>query len=319
MSERNRPSRARRSRPFLGLIGALLVVIAAACGSADGATDASTEQASAATDAPATSDAGATTTEAPTSTAPPTTAPPTTEAPTTTEAPSTTAPTTAPPTTEAPPPLRTPTPEQPLRTLILGDSTAYEVGNALVRSNTDGLLATEVLFKTSSGVTRPDFFDWPFYLRWVVDENPPELMLLSLGANDAQPIVGPDGVYYQVHDEGWTTEYHRRVDEISRYIAERGVPLYWIGQPYAKSEGYSAGMDVINNVYEQVADEVDGVEFIDIWPALSGPDGEYLKTIEGPDGQPVEIRASDDIHLTEAGGDLAAALVWDVLRSDWGE
>jgi hypothetical protein len=303
VSERTSPVPSARHRLLAGLLTFLVVCVATACGSTEAAGP-----------SPST---GAPTTAPATTTTPPTTAPPTTAAPTTVAP--TTPPTTAPPTTEAPPPLRTPTPEQPLRTLILGDSTAYEVGNALVRSNTDGLLATEVLFKTSSGVTRPDFFDWPFYLRWVVDENPPELMLLSLGANDAQPIVGPDGTYHQVHDEGWTTEYHRRVDEISRYIAERGVPLYWIGQPYAKSEGYSAGMDVINNVYEQVADEVDGVEFIDIWPALSGPDGEYLKTVDGPDGQPIEIRASDDIHLTEAGGDLAAALVWDVLRADWGE
>jgi uncharacterized protein len=256
----------------------------------------------------------ATTTRAPSSTTTSSTTT-TTEATTTTLPTTTVAPTT---TTTTPPLLRAPSAEAPLDTLILGDSTAYEVGNALLRANTDGLFAAVVLFKTSSGLARPDFFDWAYYLDWVLDHRAaPELMILSLGANDGQDLHAPDGTIHLLPDDGWRAEYLRRVDEVSRRITEAGTTLYWVGQPLALDRQYSQAMGIINGVYEEVAARYDKVVFVDIWTVLSGPDGEYRRTIEGPDGKPLEIRAEDDIHLTEAGGDIAAALVLERLRAGW--
>jgi hypothetical protein len=280
------------SRRIASALVAALLVTVAACASSSG------------------EEAGPTTTAEPTTTS-------TTEATTTTTAPTTT--TTAPTTTTTTPPLlRAPTAEQPLVTLIVGDSTAYEVGNAVLRTNTDGLLASQVLFKTSSGLARPDFFDWPFYLRWIVENNPPELMLLSLGANDGQDLHAPDGSIHLVGEPGWRAEYLRRVDETSRMITAAGTTLFWIGQPLAADAEYTRAMEIVNSVYAEVAEAQPDVEFVDIWSVLSGPDGEYRRTAPGPDGKPIEIRAEDDIHLTEAGGDMAARLVLEQLRAAWG-
>ena len=288
-----RPS--RRSAALLVLVG---LVVSAACSTTEASSPAST----AGTD-PTPTTSPVVSSSAVSSTTAPTTAPPTTAAPTT-----------VPPT----PLLRTPSPEQPLDTLIIGDSTAYEVGNAVLRANTDGLLLTEVLFKTSSGLARPDFFDWPFYLGFVADNNPPELMVLSLGANDGQDLRAPDGTIHLLPSDGWRAEYLRRVDEVSQRITAAGTTLYWIGQPLALDPVYSEGMAIINSVYAEVAERYDDVEFVDIWEVLAGPDGGYAKVIEGPDGQPIEIRAEDDIHLTEVGADLAAQHVMDRLREGWG-
>jgi hypothetical protein len=273
-----------------------VVTLLVACGSAGGeSNDAATS-----TSAPPTTASTTSTTETTTTTRPTTTVAPTT-------------------TTTTPPLLRAPTPEAPLDTLILGDSTAYEVGNALLRANTDGLLVAEVLFKTSSGLARPDFFDWAYYLDWVLDHRAaPELMILSLGANDGQDLHAPDGTIHLLPDPGWRAEYLRRVDEVSRRISEAGTTLYWVGQPLALDPQYSQAMEIVNGVYAEVADRYDKVEFVDIWTVLSGPDGEYRRRIRGPDGKPVEVRAEDDIHLTEAGGDIAATLVRERLQAGWG-
>lgn len=332
-------------RRALGPIVVMSVVLAvlASCGGSDTATEStfstpaseptSTRPLSSTTEVTATTPKGSLT-KAPTTTVAPTTAssaPTATPAPTASPAP-TPAPTTPPtappppPTTAPPPPpppavvipsdLRAPSPEAPLRTMIVGDSTAFEVGHGVLRANGEGLLAPEMFHKTSSGLTRPDFFDWSAYLRGVADTTPPELMLLSLGANDAQAMtVG--GAVYQVHDPAWRAEYFARVDHISHYLADRGTVVYWIGQPMAKSEGYSAGMSVINSVYAEVANNVANVEFVDIWPSLAGPSGEYVREKPSINGDIVVIRAADDIHLTGAGGDLAARMVWDHLRADW--
>jgi hypothetical protein len=266
-----------------------------------------------------TSAAGSNDLAAPTSTSVPTTARPTTttEAPTTTQPTTTTAaPTT---TTTTPPVLRAPTAEAPLDTLILGDSTAYEVGNAIVRSNADGLLHIEVLYKTSSGMSRPDFFDWPYYIDWALDNRPttPEVMILSLGANDAQDLHAPDGSIHVIPSDGWRAEYMRRVEELSKRVTEGGTTLYWVGQPLALDPGYSQNMSIINGVYAEVAERLDHVGYIDIWPALGNAHGGYRRNARMPDGSIVRIRAEDDIHLTDAGGDLAAALVMDHVRDAW--
>jgi len=290
------------------------VVVAAGmvlgCGASAGqpADDAATDPATSV--APTTSTVVApTTTVVTTTTAPPTTAPPTTAPPTT-----------APPTTVPVPILRTPAPEDPLRTLIMGDSTAFEVGHGVVRANLygDNLLAPEVLYRVSSGLTRTDFFDWAYYLRFVMDTNPPEVLLLSLGANDGQDLTAPDGTIHLIHTDGWRAEYVRRVEEISTMISEAGTELYWIGQPLSRSEGHSAAMALISGAYREVAERHDRVHYIDIWSVLGTPDGRYRQEMVGPDGEPVEIRADDGIHLTTAGADLAAEHVLDTLRGHWG-
>jgi hypothetical protein len=286
-----------RLGPAAALVAAaLLAASVAACGD-----DAASEDAAPTT---VSTTAAPTTTEAPSTTT-------TTEATTTTTAPTTT--------TTTPPLLRTPTVDQPLETLIMGDSTAYEVGNAVVRANTDGLLATEVLFKTSSGLARPDFFDWPYYFGWIVDNGgAPELMLLSLGANDGQDLHAPDGSIHLVGEPGWRAEYVRRVEEVSTRITAAGTTVYWIGQPLALDPEYSQAMEIINSAYAEVAERLDHVEYVDIWSVLGNADGGYRRRAELPDGTIVQIRAEDDIHLTQAGGDLAAQLVLQQLRDGWG-
>lgn len=237
-----------------------------------------------------------------------------------TTAPTTTAPPTTPTTVAPAAPLRRPTPDAPLTVWFSGDSTAYTIGNALKNQNGDGLLAIELRLKTSSGLSRPDFFDWNVFLGTVVDLNPPEVMLLSMGANDAQGVQSPDGAWHtDIHSPGWHDEYLRRVDELSRRITDKGTRLYWIGQPIARDPGYNAFVGVIDGIYQEVDARYDDVVYIDTYQLLADDTSSYTDFKPGPDGQPWKIRQDDGIHLESWGGELVAQEVLAQLRRDWGD
>jgi hypothetical protein len=238
-------------------------------------------------------------------------------APATTVAPTTTAP---PSTTIAPPgaALRAPTPDQPLTVWFSGDSTAFTIANALRSQNTAGLLSIELREKISSGLSRPDFFDWNYFLGAVVDFNPPEVMVLSMGANDAQGVQAPDGTWHlDIHSPGWRDEYLRRVDELSRRITDKGTRLYWVGQPIAREPGYNAFVGVIDGIYQEVDARYDEVVYVDTYQQLADDTLSYTDFKPGPDGQPVKIRQDDGIHLERWGGELAAAEVLATMVRDW--
>src|SRR5690606_11546539 len=92
-----------------------------------------------------------------------------------------------------------------------GDSMAYTVGVALENLGADDpAFDGELDNRGSSGLTRPDFFDWPAYLGQVAATSDPDVMVFLEGANDRQGMV-VDGTAYQPPAEQWLTEYRRRV------------------------------------------------------------------------------------------------------------
>ena len=45
----------------------------------------------------------------------------------------------------------------------------------------------------ASGLTRPDYYDWPAALAADLEATDPEVVVAVFGVNDAQGIVLPDG------------------------------------------------------------------------------------------------------------------------------
>ncbi len=224
------------------------------------------------------------------------------------EATTTVPPVTAPPTTAGP---RVPSAADPLRVSLVGDSTMIETGKALQRSLADTGLAESILdARASSGFSRPDFYDWPAHLREVIPERDPEVVVAMFGGNDAQGFV-VDGSVYDFGSPEWITEYGNRVRGAMEYLAEDGRTVIWISQPTMRSASFESKIAVINQIYQEQAAVVDGVVLLDSRPLLT-PNG-YDAYGTGVGGSEVQLRASDGIHLTGAGGEVIAAAVLDLL------
>jgi hypothetical protein len=206
----------------------------------------------------------------------------------------------------------------PLRLYVAGDSMAGQFGRPLAAlAEATSPVEARVDYHVSSGLSRPEYFDWPQRLIDMVVETRSEAVVFLVGGNDAQDVKWEDRVL-DVDSRAWLDLYRLRVAEAMEIATAGGRRLYWVGQPIMKDGTYGARMARLNEVYEEVAAEHDGVTYVDSWTLFAGEDGEYSAYLAGDDGQRVRMRQPDGIHLTRAGADLLAARVLEVVRKDWG-
>ncbi len=247
----------------------------------------------------------------------PTTAPSNGSAAPTAAAGETTAPTTVPvPVTVAP--LRTPTPDKPLSLWVGGDSMAAEVGESLVRvSGETGVITPTLDARISTGLTRPDYFDWPQHLIDIVNQQNPEVMVVMFGANDAQRMK-LDGNVYDVNTPEWQAEYRRRVDAVMGFLTQGGTRhVYWIGQPVMRSGDFDQKQIILEGIFREEAAKHPGVTFIHIRTMFAGPDGAFSAYLADANGKQVLMRAQDGIHFSLAGANRVAALALQTIQADF--
>jgi hypothetical protein len=172
-------------------------------------------------------------------------------------------------------------------------------------------------YQISSGLARPDFFDWPARLRQRVDEFRPGAVVLMLGANDPQGIQTDSGDVYQFGTKGWETEYRKRIRETLGILSDGGVQrVYWIGQPPMADGAFDRRMKQLNSIYRSEAERRPGVEFIDAAEAL-GNGGAYAQYLKDESGRTEQVREGDGTHMTYAGGMRLAELVMKSIAAEW--
>lgn len=243
----------------------------------------------------------------------------------TTPSPATTAPPVAPSsssttsTTVAAATRRTVSVEDPLVMYIGGDSMVGQFGPMLDnRAARSGMVHSEFVYEFESGLSRPDFVDWPERLRTVSAQLDPDVFVLFFGGNDAQAIYMPDGSWIDFDTPEWEEEYRRRVDGVMTELEEAGHWVYWMGMPIVRSETFRPRVELLNEIYESEAADHPRVTFIESWSVFQGPDGGYSEYLTDAEGNLVDMRLDDGVHLTTAGAIRLAEVVYQIMAEDWG-
>lgn len=212
---------------------------------------------------------------------------------------------------------RTITQAQPLRLLILGDSMAMSLGpyvkNTAERQKT---FKARVSYKVSSGLSRPDFFDWPQYMVDLIVEFNPDATVVFLGANDGQDFRYK-GKIVEVGMPGWQEGYQARVAKSMKTLTRNGRRVYWVGMPVMRDPVHNESMKLVNKLSETEAQKHPGVQFISTWDLFAGPNGGYAEYLKDEKGRPRLMRTSDGSHLTEAGAALATDYILAIVERDW--
>jgi hypothetical protein len=214
-----------------------------------------------------------------------------------------------------PPNPKLPTAANPLRVLVVGDSIGLDMGGPLQADLAGtGVVNAALDARESTGLTRPDYFNWPAELASDLKLAQPQVVVVMIGANDAQDFLGPPDVPYSAPQ--WNAEYAQRVAQFMQVAQSGGAMVVWVGMPPMQNPGLSAQMDDLNALAQHQASVArPPVTFVSTQKTLGTPQGGYTAFVTNAAGQIVNVRAPDGTHLTAGGGQVVAQQVINELQT----
>jgi lysophospholipase L1-like esterase len=201
------------------------------------------------------------------------------------------------------------TAKHPLRILLVGDSIGEDLDGALLEDFSPSVTRVFTDDHIDTGLTRLDYFPWIAELEYDMYHDRPEVVIGMMGANDAQGFVDPPTLY---GTPAWKAHYRRNVGQFFTIGQDYGAKMFWVSVPTISPLGRSEYEQLVRAIQERMAGR-HHVFYIDSDKTLS-PGGVYHEFLR-INGQIVQVRVSDGIHLEPAGAALLAnAVLLDVEK-----
>ena len=209
---------------------------------------------------------------------------------------------------------------RPLRVWVAGDSLAQVPGDALARAAPGSVDVLPVESRLSTGLARPDLYNWYTRFNQVIAAVQPRVAVLSFGADDAHDFMAgvPGGRSVGTFGSpAWIAEYRRRVEGVTRELNAAGITTLWLGLPIPDGPGFRRSFPVVNRILESVARKhAPRSQFVDTWHLLDSAHGRYTAYLR-VGGKLTLMRLPDGVHYTDAAGDLVAGDVLARLRQSY--
>jgi len=201
----------------------------------------------------------------------------------------------------------------PLRVLIAGDSLGIDLGDTLENdlANT-GVVQATLDGQIDTGLSRPDYFNWPAELAGDLKSDNPQVVVIMIGANDDQDFPGPPDVPYG--SAGWTATYTQRVAQFMQEATSTGAQVVWVGMPPMADSGRSQDMATLDSIYQAEAAKVPHVTYLSSWTVVGTPQGQYTAYLD-VNGQEVNVREPDGTHIAPGGAELISQDVMATIRN----
>jgi len=232
------------------------------------------------------------------------------------------------PITEPPPdvPENTgpPSPDNKATVYIVGDSDAGTFGPYL-QQLVDGTAVAETAlnYKVSSGLARPDFYNWPDELARALPEVQPDIVVATFGGNDSQGLSAfQEELEFVIGDpldneEEWSVEYTKRAGDVMDLLLEDDRTVIWVGIPNDDNPDVTAKLAIQDRAAKAAAAARPDVIFVDTWARFSGRDGNWAEFVIDPrDGEGKDVRADDGFHLNTNGAEILALDIAVVIQED---
>jgi hypothetical protein len=218
-----------------------------------------------------------------------------------------------------------PTAANPAVLYVAGDSDAGTFAPYLDKlMKQTGMVSTTLDYKVSSGLARPDFFDWPSYFAQRIPAVNPDIVVVTFGGNDAQGLRNADKSWAVQHapasggdDADWKAEYGKRVGAAMDYLGGDNRTLIWVGIPNDDNADNTARLQVQNEVVMDEAAKRPKVVFVDTWKRFSGLSGGFASDVQDPrDGVFKPVRRDDGFHLNTTGAEILALDIAEAIRTE---
>ncbi len=191
-----------------------------------------------------------------------------------------------------------------IKVLLIGDSMMMEgLGPTLqksLRQRSDLHVVREGRY--SSGLSKPDFFNWPQNLKKLLAKHDPDLLIISLGANDTQDImIGKRR--FRIDTEEWERVYAIRVINFLELATADDRKVLWVSLPVMGRMPYANRTKIVNNITADMSAFYPGVAYENIEHLLT-QNGKYTSFIKDKNNKTIRLRSKDKIHVSTAGGQI---------------
>lgn len=200
-------------------------------------------------------------------------------------------------------------PKRQARSLaVVGDSLSIGLASELEKSlGSKPGLGFASLGKVSSGLARPDFFDWDRNLDALARRYRPDAVVIMLGTNDNKPLRFADGSQIPYATAEWDKAYTARVKRMVEIVRAHNpsAMVFWMGAPVMADDDLNHDLKHINALIRKTMTSFNDCHYVDTWPLFSTAGGGFA--FSKPDlagGAP--LRARDGVHLTTAGAQALA-------------
>ena len=203
---------------------------------------------------------------------------------------------------------------RPTRILMVGASSMqFALGNALENELEQyANLELHRFGRHSSGLSRPDYFDWIEKSEELIEEFHPDLVIAQFGGNDCQGLANHAGRGVgRLGTEDWDFGYFTRVQHFISVYTDEGIGVVMLGMPIMRSPTFRRRIVHMNEITQAAAegyvDKTDApVFFLSLHEMSATEDNEFQAEIEY-EGRTRRYREEDGTHFTRFGATLAAA------------
>ncbi|NOK21414.1 SGNH/GDSL hydrolase family protein [Corallococcus carmarthensis] len=166
--------------------------------------------------------------------------------------------------------------------------------------------------KSSTGLARPDFFNWLEVGQQEVQQHQPDVVVVILGGNDGQALHTREGratVAWGKPD--WQGEYRQRLTDFVTAISAPGRKIVWLELPATSRHRFEQKLTLIRDLQREVIAGREDAVHLDTRPFFTDARGKALKQAR-VDGfrKPMRLRMTDGVHFTVAGGRYFANKVY---------
>jgi hypothetical protein len=169
----------------------------------------------------------------------------------------------------------------------------------------------------STGLSRSDYYNWPAALQSDLTHYHPRIVVVMLGANDAQAFY-ENGSFLSFGTRAWWHAYTARVALVMNEATAGGARVMWVGlPPMGPGSTVPGGFPHhVNKVFAEQAASHPGVTYFSAASVLSSKSGGFTQYLM-IHGSLAQVRYPDGVHLAPAGYDLLAQSLVQPMEHAW--
>lgn len=195
---------------------------------------------------------------------------------------------------------------------LVGDSMmAVGLSSTILReANKHADLRAIKAFRSGTGLARPDVFNWQTKYPVMIANQQPNIVIVSIGANDAQGFI-QNGKVLPFGTDEWVDVYRQRVTDFMDMVSSNSQYVLWVGLPPMKNPSFNAKISRINLITYNVVSQYPRAMWWNPVLYIGDSNGKFRDFGVSNDGKTTRIRSADGIHLSDDGASLLTSELMD--------